>query len=172
MGEGRTSLSPYDTAWIALVRNLHGLDLPQFPSSLQWIADNQLSDGSWGDEHFFLAYDRLVNTLACVVALRSWNLHSQKIEKGTNYSRIICKANFLILGHSANEWLNIISGITFIKENIHKLETAEEENMTCGFEIVLPALLDRARKLGIDDIPYDSPVIKEIYAARDRKMKR
>ncbi|XP_022866153.1 copal-8-ol diphosphate hydratase, chloroplastic-like isoform X2 [Olea europaea var. sylvestris] len=144
MGEGRTSLSPYDTAWIALVRNLHGLDLPQFPSSLQWIADNQLSDGSWGDEHFFLAYDRLVNTLACVVALRSWNLHSQKIEKG----------------------------ITFIKENIHKLETAEEENMTCGFEIVLPALLDRARNLGIDDIPYDAPVIKEIYAAKDRKMKR
>ncbi|CAA3019396.1 Copal-8-ol diphosphate hydratase, partial [Olea europaea subsp. europaea] len=144
MGEGRTSLSPYDTAWIALVRNVDGLDLPQFPSSLQWIAENQLSDGSWGDEHFFLAYDRLVNTIACVVALRSWNLHSQKMEKG----------------------------ITFIKENIHKLVTAEEENMTCGFEIVFPALLERARNLGINDIPYDAPVVKEIYAARDQKMKR
>ncbi|KAL2544635.1 Ent-copalyl diphosphate synthase [Forsythia ovata] len=144
MGDGRTSLSPYDTAWIALVRNLHGLDLPQFPSSLQWIANNQLSDGSWGDEHFFLAYDRLLNTLACLVALKSWNLHAQKIEKG----------------------------ITFIKENIHKLESAEAENMTCGFEIVFPALLQRARNLGIDNIPYDAPVIKEIYAARDWKMKR
>ncbi|CAI9784774.1 unnamed protein product [Fraxinus pennsylvanica] len=144
IGEGRTSLSPYDTAWIALVRNLHGLDLPQFPSSLQWIAENQLSDGSWGDAHFFLAYDRLVSTLACVVALRSWNLHPEKIEKG----------------------------IAFIQENIHKLETADEENMTCGFEIVFPALLERAQNLGIDNIPYDAPVLNEIYAARDRKMKR
>ncbi|KAL2516731.1 Ent-copalyl diphosphate synthase [Abeliophyllum distichum] len=144
MGDGRTSLSPYDTAWIALVRNLHGLDLPQFPSSLQWIANNQLSDGSWGDEHFFLAYDRLLNTLACIVALKSWNVHAQKIEKG----------------------------ITFIQENIHKLESAEAENMTCGFEIVFPALLQRARNLGIDNIPYDAPVIKEIYAARNQKLKR
>ncbi|KAL2544630.1 Copalyl diphosphate synthase [Forsythia ovata] len=55
MGDGRTSVSPYDTAWIALVRNLDGHDLPQFPSCLQWIANNQLSDGSWGDEHFFLS---------------------------------------------------------------------------------------------------------------------
>ncbi|CAI9755594.1 unnamed protein product [Fraxinus pennsylvanica] len=144
MGDGRTSVSPYDTAWIALIRNLHGTDLPQFPSSLQWIADNQLPDGSWGDDHFFLAYDRLLNTLACVVALRSWNIHAQKIKKG----------------------------ITFIKENIHKLESAEAENMTCGFEIVFPALLQRARNLGIDDIPYNAPVVKEIYAARDRKLKR
>ncbi|KAL2481140.1 Ent-copalyl diphosphate synthase [Abeliophyllum distichum] len=81
MGDGRTSLSPYDTAWIALVRNLHGLDLPQFPSSLQWTANNQLLDGSWGDEHFFLAYDRLLNTLACLVAMKSWKVHAQKIQK-------------------------------------------------------------------------------------------
>ncbi|KAL2544631.1 Ent-copalyl diphosphate synthase [Forsythia ovata] len=44
--------------------------------------------------------------------------------------------------------------------------------MTCGFEIVFPALLQRARNLGIDNIPYDTPVLKEINAARDRKMKR
>ncbi|KAL2508687.1 Ent-copalyl diphosphate synthase [Forsythia ovata] len=84
MEDGRTSISPYDTTWIALVKNLDGLDIPQFPSSLEWIANNQVSDGSWGNEHFFLAYDRLLNTLACVVALRSWNVHVQKIEKGTN----------------------------------------------------------------------------------------
>ncbi|CAA3018359.1 copal-8-ol diphosphate hydratase, chloroplastic-like, partial [Olea europaea subsp. europaea] len=127
MGDGRTSVAPNDTAWIALIRNLHGIDLPKFPSSLQWI----------GDVHFFLAYDRLLNTLACVFALRSWNI-----------------------------W------IKFTKKNIHKLESAEEENMTCGFEIVFFALLQRPRNLGIDDIPYDTPIVKEIYDARDRKLKR
>ncbi|CAI9778857.1 unnamed protein product [Fraxinus pennsylvanica] len=86
LGEGRTSISPYDTAWIALVKNLDGLDLPQFPSSVEWIANNQLSDGSWGDEHFFLAYDRLLNTLAYVVALRPWNVHARKIDKEEIYS--------------------------------------------------------------------------------------
>lgn len=63
-------------------------------------------------------------------------------------------------------------GITFTKKNIHKLESAEEENMRCGFEIVFSALLQRARNLGIDDIPYDTPVVKENYDARDRKLKR
>ncbi|CAI9112269.1 OLC1v1012689C1 [Oldenlandia corymbosa var. corymbosa] len=44
------SISPYDTAWVALVEDINGGDAgPQFPASLEWIANNQLSDGSWGD---------------------------------------------------------------------------------------------------------------------------
>ncbi|KAL0330177.1 UNVERIFIED_CONTAM: Syn-copalyl diphosphate synthase TPS3, chloroplastic [Sesamum radiatum] len=48
MDDGRISVSPYDTAWVALIRGLQGRDIPQFPSSLDWISNNQLSDGSWG----------------------------------------------------------------------------------------------------------------------------
>ncbi|KAL2489903.1 Ent-copalyl diphosphate synthase [Forsythia ovata] len=144
IGEGRTNVSPYDTAWVALVPALNGDDLPQFPDSLRWIADNQLPDGSWGDELVFLSYDRLVNTIACVVALRTWNVHHDKSEKG----------------------------ITFMKENIHKLQDENEDHMPCGFEVVFPVLLQKARNLGIDKIPYDAPVIKDIYAARERKLKR
>ncbi|KAL8536945.1 hypothetical protein ACS0TY_012220 [Phlomoides rotata] len=47
-GDGRISVSPYDTAWIALIKDLDGRDSPQFPSSVEWIAENQLPDGSWG----------------------------------------------------------------------------------------------------------------------------
>ncbi|KAI3473001.1 hypothetical protein Pfo_030084 [Paulownia fortunei] len=144
MDDGRISVSPYDTAWIALIKDLDGRDIPLFPSSLEWIAQHQLPDGSWGDEHFFCAYDRLVNTLACVVALRSWNVHAEKSDKG----------------------------ISYIKENVSKLEDANAEHMTCGFEVVFPALLQRARNLGIDDIPYDAPVVREIYNARNQKIKR
>lgn len=82
MEDGEISISAYDTAWVALVEDIHGSGAPQFPSALQWIADNQLPDGSWGDHHMFSAHDRLINTLACVVALKSWNVHRDKCEKG------------------------------------------------------------------------------------------
>lgn len=82
IGDGRISVSPYDTAWIAIIKNIDGHDTPQFPSSLDWIVRNQLPDGSWGDANFFCASDRLMNTLACVIALRLWNVHGHKTIKG------------------------------------------------------------------------------------------
>lgn len=78
MEEGEISVSAYDTAWVALVKDVKGSETPQFPSSLEWIANNQLPDGSWGDSSIFLVYDRVINTLACVIALKSWNLHPDK----------------------------------------------------------------------------------------------
>ncbi|MCD7469411.1 hypothetical protein HAX54_008456 [Datura stramonium] len=75
MRDGSSSVSPYDTAWVALIRDTNGSsDKPQFPSCLQWIAENQLCDGSWGEELVFCIYDRLLNTLASVVALTTWNI--------------------------------------------------------------------------------------------------
>jgi ent-copalyl diphosphate synthase len=82
MEDGEISISAYDTAWVALVEDIYGSGLPQFPSSLEWIADNQLPDGSWGDGEIFFGYDRIINTLACVIALKSWNIHPEKYEKG------------------------------------------------------------------------------------------
>lgn len=82
MDGGEISTSAYDTAWVALIKDIDGNDAPQFPSCLQWIADNQLPDGSWGDDKIFLAHDRLINTLACIAALKSWNVHLDKCEKG------------------------------------------------------------------------------------------
>nr|A0A1X9IRQ7.2 RecName: Full=Copalyl diphosphate synthase 1, chloroplastic; Short=IrCPS1; AltName: Full=Terpene synthase 3; Short=IrTPS3; Flags: Precursor [Isodon rubescens] len=143
-GDGRISVSPYDTAWVALIKDLNGRDAPEFPSSLEWIVRNQLDDGSWGDDKFFCVYDRLVNTIACVVALRSWNVHDDKLKRG----------------------------VTYIKENVEKLRDGNVEHMTCGFEVVFTALLQRAKCLGIEDLPYDSPLIQEIYHSRQQKLNR
>ena len=85
MEDGEISISAYDTAWVALVEDIEGSGGPQFPSSLQWIANNQLQDGSWGDSSIFEAHDRIINTLACVIALKSWNVHPLKSKKGTIY---------------------------------------------------------------------------------------
>ncbi|KAH0643673.1 hypothetical protein KY289_034647 [Solanum tuberosum] len=149
MGDGRSSVSPYDTAWVSFIEdsntNINGTSkTPLFPSCLQWIIDNQLDDGSWGEELVFCIYDRLLNTLACVVALTLWNTCLHKRNKG----------------------------VMFIKENLSKLEGGEVENMTSGFEFVFPALLEKAQQLNIDNIPYDAPAFKDIYARREVKFTR
>lgn len=63
-------------------------------------------------------------------------------------------------------------GVMFIKENLRKLEGGEVVNMTSGFEFVFPSLLDKAQQLHIDNIPYDAPVFKDIYARREVKFTR
>ncbi|KAM7521596.1 hypothetical protein LguiA_011498 [Lonicera macranthoides] len=144
MDDGEISISPYDTAWVALVEDINGSGAPQFPSSLEWIANNQLPDGSWGDRYIFSAYERIINTLACVIALRTWNVHPQKGEKG----------------------------MLFIKGNISKLEEENAEHMPIGFEVAFPSLLEIARKVGIEVFPEESPVLQEIYARRNVKLTR
>ncbi|PON84203.1 Ent-copalyl diphosphate synthase [Trema orientale] len=143
MDEGEISISAYDTAWVALVEDVHGSGFPQFPSSLHWIANNQLPDGSWGDVEIFSAHDRLINTLACVVALKSWNLYPEKCEKG----------------------------MIFFKANISMLEKENPEHMPIGFEVAFPSLLEIARKINLE-VPEDSPVLQEIYARREIKLTR
>nr|XP_009766528.1 PREDICTED: ent-copalyl diphosphate synthase, chloroplastic-like isoform X2 [Nicotiana sylvestris] len=143
MDDGEISISAYDTAWVALVKDINGSDTPQFPSSLEWIANNQLADGSWGDKSIFLAHDRIINTLACVIALKSWNLHADKRELG----------------------------MSFIRENLSKIGDENAEHMPIGFEVAFPSLIEIGKKIGID-IPDDSPVLREIYVRGNLKLTR
>lgn len=80
ISDGEISISAYDTAWVALIDA--GDNTPAFPSTVNWIAENQLADGSWGDAYLFSYHDRLINTLACVIALKSWNLFPYQSHKG------------------------------------------------------------------------------------------
>ncbi|XP_033508412.2 copal-8-ol diphosphate hydratase, chloroplastic-like [Nicotiana tomentosiformis] len=85
MEDGRSSVLAYDTAWVSFIQNTTNNgnnQRPMFPSCLEWIIDNQLSDGSWGEEIVFCIYDRLLNTLACVVSLTLWNTCLPKRNKG------------------------------------------------------------------------------------------
>ncbi|KAL3517580.1 hypothetical protein ACH5RR_020169 [Cinchona calisaya] len=144
MDDGEISISAYDTAWVALVEDvINGSGYPQFPTSLEWISNNQLPDGSWGDKNIFKAHDRIINTLGCVVALKTWNMHPDKSEKG----------------------------LLFIRDNIHKLEDESAEHMPVGFEVAFPSLIEIAKKLSID-IPEDSAILQEIYARRNLKLTR
>ncbi|XP_058073719.1 ent-copalyl diphosphate synthase 1 [Magnolia sinica] len=143
MDDGEISVSAYDTAWVALVDDMHGSGEPQFPTSLQWIVENQLPDGSWGDERIFSAHDRILNTLACVIALKSWNIYPKRC----------------------------ISGLSFLRENLKKLQDENAEHMPIGFEVAFPSLIEIARSLDLE-FPYDSPLLQDIYAMRNFKLKR
>ncbi|OAY73106.1 Ent-copalyl diphosphate synthase 1, chloroplastic [Ananas comosus] len=143
INDGEITISAYDTAWVALIEKQDGGSGPQFPSCVRWIVDNQLHDGSWGDAAMFSAHDRMINTLACVVALKLWGVHLEKYERG----------------------------LSFLRENMWRLAEEEAELMTIGFEIAFPSLIEMAKNLGLD-IPYDDPALKDIYARRSLKLKR
>ena len=82
MGYGETNPSAYDTAWVARIQALDGSDQPQFPETLEWILQNQLKDGSWGEVLYFLAYDRILATLACIITLTIWPTGEAQVQKG------------------------------------------------------------------------------------------
>lgn len=63
------------------------------------------------------------------------------------------------------------TAMAFFKENLHKLQDENEEHMPIGFEVAFPSLLNIARSLNIE-VPYDSPILKDIFAMRDQKLKK
>lgn len=140
---GDISMSPYDTAWVARVPALNGSNGPQFPLCLQWIIDHQLPDGDWGETSIFLGFDRVCNTLACIIALQTWGVGAENVERG----------------------------VKFLQANLHKMEDDDAAHMPVGFEIVFPAMLDDAKALGLD-LPYHAPILQQISAEREKKMKK
>lgn len=143
MEDGEISVSAYDTAWVALVEDINGSGSPQFPSVIHWIVNNQLADGSWGDRYIFSPPDRIINTLACVMALKRWDIYPEKCRKG----------------------------LSFIEENLCKIGNENAEHMPIGFEIAFPSLIEVARSLDIE-VPDNSPVLQDIYAKRNLKLTR
>lgn len=64
-----------------------------------------------------------------------------------------------------------ITGMAFFMENLHKLQDENAEHMPIGFEVAFPSLLNIARSLNIE-VPEDSPILKDIFAMRDLKLKK
>ncbi|XP_024527840.1 copalyl diphosphate synthase 2 [Selaginella moellendorffii] len=141
--DGEISVSAYDTAWVARVPALDGSNKPQFPMCLNWIMNNQLEDGSWGDRDLFLTYDRICSALACAIALKTWNTGDKIVHKA----------------------------LEFIRKTMPKMELEDSTHMPIGFEIVFPAMIEEAMALELD-IDYREPVLQTIYAERKKKLER
>lgn len=77
------SVSSYDTAWVAMVPSNSGQQ-PFFPQCVNWLLENQHSDGSWGlpHRHPLLMKDTLLSTLSSVLAMKRWSVGEKQIDKG------------------------------------------------------------------------------------------
>lgn len=116
----------YDTAWLAGVPAEGDRRNSRFPTTLRWLADNQLSDGSWGSTVRY-EHDRVLCTLAALAPLAEFGRRAedrQAIEDGTRY----LWQHGHLLGHEPVELV--------------------------GFELLLPTLVERARAAGVAVPPH------------------
>jgi hypothetical protein len=137
VGDGEMSPCAYDTAWVARVPKPANPDEPLFPAAYDWLLGHQRPDGSWGAEITF-AHDRVMTTLAALVALSS-----------SNYRR----EESVIAARRAIVYLN--------RERPNLRDDPVE---TVGFELILPDLVRQAKQLGLS-LPYEDWEFVEVLKA-------
>ena len=84
------------------------------------------------------------------------------------------RANIVLLMYSSHPqvmaWTwSVVVGLSFLHENIKRLREDDDNWMMVGFEMTFPTLLEMAKDIGLD-IPYDEPVLQDIYAKRELKL--
>ncbi|CAL5021384.1 unnamed protein product [Urochloa decumbens] len=151
-GAGKNLLpppSPYDTAWVAMVPAEGGsapwAPAPRFPQYLEWIMQNQHDDGSWGIGHLHLprlGKDAVSSTLACILALRTWDLGDEHIRKG----------------------------LRFIRENSSFI-TNDKCDTPVGFNIIFPAMIRLGNELGLES-QLKQCVADDIFRLREMELQR
>ncbi|GAU35841.1 hypothetical protein TSUD_56500 [Trifolium subterraneum] len=138
------SISSYDTAFVAMIPSSASPQAPFFPQCLNWLLDNQLLDGSWGlpDRHPLLMNDALLSTLACILALKQWDIGGDKMNKGLQF----IESNFI----SIND---------------------DKQHRPIGFDILFPSLIEYSRTLGIN-LPIGATSLTAMIQKRDRELQR
>ncbi|XP_008809130.1 ent-kaur-16-ene synthase, chloroplastic isoform X1 [Phoenix dactylifera] len=138
------SASSYDTAWVAMVPLPEFRQVPCFPECLNWIIENQHPDGSWGIHrlHPSLVKDALSSTLACVLALKRWNVGEEHVRRGLHFI-----------------------GSYFSSAMDGKLHTP------IGFDIIFPGMLGYAIEMGLD-LPIGQNDIDAMFYLRDLELQR
>ncbi len=124
IGPGHMASTAYDTAWAA---RLGEIDWEISNLAIQWLAENQLPDGSWGARAPMYYHDRVLCTLAAMIAISYRGRRQEdkaQIEKGK-----------LALER-------IVGGAT---QGLR----ADPNGATVGFEMIAPTLAAEAERLGL-----------------------
>ncbi len=133
----RMGPSSYDISWMARltpsIKNDHWVDL------LDWLLENQRSDGSWGGEIIYY-HDRIICTLIAAIALR---------ENGRRQRDIAA----------------VKRAENYLWHHLHLLTRDPFELV--GFELIFPTLLVEAASAGVD-VPMHTCGYGEIQAAKLR----
>jgi len=146
VGPGIMSDVAYDTAWVA---GLGEIDWELSSKSLAWLNEHQLRDGSWGAQRPFYYHDRLVSTLAAMIALSYRGRRSQdraQIERG-------------------------LFALEKIIDNAATQLQSDQDAATVGFEMIAPTLVAEAERLGIIKQQSDK-ILGRIAQQRSHKLAR
>ncbi len=119
IGPGRMMATAYDTAWAA---RLVELDEPIGADSLEWLRAHQLPDGSWGAREIPYHHDRLICTLAAMIAL---------VREGN--------------ARDKTRWQRAQAALVGMTGRLG----ADPAGETIGFEMIVPTLMAEAESLGI-----------------------
>jgi hypothetical protein len=135
---GVMSASVYDTAQVARLAPASENVWP----ALEWLLDQQQSDGGWGNPTVPLARD--VPTLAAVLALKAIGTRKAM--------RVATQEGINFLRRQATKWLKSLP-----------------DELPVGVELLLPMLLEEAKKVDID-LPYDMYVSVYNLGKKRRKL--
>ncbi|XVE87985.1 hypothetical protein DITRI_Ditri19aG0032000 [Diplodiscus trichospermus] len=122
------SPSAYDTAWLAMIDPLESdqsSSSPMFEGCLDWVLNNQTEEGCWPgdcDAHGNPTIESLPATLACLIALKKWNVGNRNIKRG----------------------------LDFVHGNTMKLVGENHDHFPRWFTIVFPGMIELARKVGLE----------------------
>nr|QMW48846.1 terpene synthase 5 [Cananga odorata] len=125
------SASAYDTAWLAMIPDPEHPSRPMFPQCLDWILHNQQGFGFWGEpNHSSLpTLESILATLACVAALKTWDVGHDNTEKG----------------------------LAFLHAKVEKLLSQQRGGSTRWFAIVFPGMLECAWSKDVKIFPTGMP---------------
>jgi halimadienyl-diphosphate synthase len=146
IGPGRMSSTAYDTAWVA---RLGDVDQDLSHQAMEWLSENQLPDGSWGAKDIFYYHDRVISTLAAMIALTQ---HGRR-----THDKLQIEKGLLALEH-------ITSGAT-------QGLASDPNGATVGFEMIAPTLVAEAEKLGIIKQQGDR-ILGRMRYLREKKMRK
>lgn len=140
------SNTPYDTAWIARLKEV---DSQLSDHALSWICEHQLSDGSWGANFPFYYHDRVICTLSAMIALT-------------------------YRGRRAQDKLQIQKGLTALDQitaGATKGLLLDSSGATVGFELIVPTLVAEAEQLGILK-QQGERILGRLARLRETKMRK
>jgi len=118
IGTSKISTAAYDTAWFA---RLHEVDQNLSEPAIEWLRENQLPNGCWGSDSILYNHDRVICTLAGMIALTCCGAEQDK--------KRIMRAR-----------LGLDIAIRSLQSDI--------AGATVGFEMIVPLLLDTAFEVG------------------------
>lgn len=144
IGPGHMASTAYDTAWAA---RLGEIDWDISSKSLAWLAENQLPDGSWGAPAPMYYHDRVLCTLAAMIAL------TYRGRRG--HDKVQIENGGLALER-------IVGGATLGLQS-------DPNGATVGFEMIAPTLAAEAERLGIIK-PQGNRILGRLSQMREKKL--